>query len=112
MNPAIADIDGDGLPEIIAGSGGYLVRAMDHLAQEPVGWPKFTGHWLAASPAVGDTDGDGLLEVVICSREGKLFVWDTPGPVRVGNRPSVQWQTFHHDQWNTGNFNLPLVTEE
>ncbi len=112
VNPAIADIDGDGLSEIIAGSGGYLVRAMDHLGQEPVGWPKFTGHWQAASPAVGDTDGDGLLEVVVCSREGKLFVWDTPGPVRVGNRPSVQWQKFHHDQWNTGNFSLPLVAEE
>ncbi|NIO11561.1 MAG: hypothetical protein GTO40_27495, partial [Deltaproteobacteria bacterium] len=34
VNPAIADIDGDGLPEIIAGSGGYLVRAIDHLGQK------------------------------------------------------------------------------
>jgi hypothetical protein len=109
VNPAIADIDGDGLPEIIAGSGGYFLHAFNHLGLEPRGWPKFTGHWLAASPAVGDIDGDGLLEVVISTREGHLFVWDTSGPTHLGGRLSVQWQKFHHDQWNTGNFSLPLL---
>jgi hypothetical protein len=74
VNPAIADLDGDGLAEIIAGSGGYLLHAFNHLGREPTGWPKFTGGWLAASPAVGDIDADGLLEVVITTREGKLFV--------------------------------------
>lgn len=108
VNPAIADIDGDGLPEIIAGSGGYLLHAVNHLGQEPEGWPKFTGHWMAASPAVGDLDGDGLLEVVISTREGQLFVWDTNGPTQVGGHSSVQWQKFHHDPWNTGNFSTPL----
>ena len=107
VNPAIADLDGDGRPEVISGSGGYLVHAFDHLGREPQGWPKFTGHWLAASPAVGDVDGDGLLEVVITSREGSLFVWDTPGPVQVAGRPAVQWGKFHHDARNTGNFHTP-----
>jgi subtilase family protein/VCBS repeat protein len=104
VNPAIADIDGDGLPEVISGSGGYLVHAFNHLGREPVGWPKFTGHWLAASPAVGDLDGDGLLEVVITTREGSLYVWNTPGPVQVGGRPAVQWGKFHHDLRNSGHF--------
>ena len=70
--PAIADIDGDGNAEVITGTGGYLVHAYDRFGREPQGWPKFTGHWLAASPAVGDVDGDGKLEVVINSREGAL----------------------------------------
>jgi hypothetical protein len=107
VSPAIADIDGDGLPEVISGSGGYLVRAFNHLGRQPAGWPKHTGHWLAASAAVGDVDGDGLLEVVITSREGSLFVWDTTGPVRVGGRSAVQWGRFHHDARNTGNFHTP-----
>jgi hypothetical protein len=111
MNPAIADLDGDGLPEIIAGSGGYILHAFNHLGQEPRGWPKFTGHWLAASPAVGDIDGDDLLEVVISTREGQLFVWDTDGPIQVGGRSSIQWQKFNHDQWNTGNFSSPLLVD-
>jgi hypothetical protein len=108
MNPAIADLDGDGLAEVITGTGGYLVHAFNRLGREPQGWPKFTGHWLAASPAVGDVDGDGLLEVVINSREGLLFVWDTKGPVQVGGRPAIQWAKFHHDLRNSGNFNSPL----
>jgi hypothetical protein len=107
VNPAIADLDGDGRPEVISGSGGYLVHAFDHLGREPQGWPKFTGHWVAASAAVGDVDGDGLLEVVVTSREGSLFVWDTPGPVQVGGRPAVQWGQFHHDARNTGTFPTP-----
>jgi hypothetical protein len=54
-------------------------------------------------------DGDGLLEVVIPSREGSLFVWDTPGPVQVDGKPAVQWAKFHHDLRNTGNFHTPLA---
>jgi hypothetical protein len=108
INPAIADLDGDGRPEVITGTGGYLVHAVDHLGREPKGWPKFTGHWLAASAAVGDIDGDGRLEVVINSREGMLFVWDTDGPVKVGGRSALQWPKFHHDLRNSGNFNTPF----
>jgi len=105
ISPAIADLDGDGRPELITGTGGYLVHAFDHRGREPGGWPKFTGHWLAASAAVGDVDGDGKLEVVINSREGMLFVWDTKGPVQVGGRSALPWPKFHHDLRNTGNFN-------
>jgi hypothetical protein len=108
VSPAIADLDGDGRPEAIVGTGGYLVHAIDHRGVEPAGWPRFTGHWVAASVAVGDVDGDGLLEVVVPTREGRLYVWDTNGPVRVGGRPAVQWGKFHHDLRNTGNFHAPL----
>ena len=108
VSPAIADLDGDGRPEVITGTGGYLVHAVDHLGREPKGWPKFTGHWLAASAAVGDIDGDRKLEVVINSREGMLFVWDTHGPVKVSGRSALQWPKFHHDLRNSGNYNSPF----
>jgi len=104
----VADLDGDGRPELVTGSGGYLVHAIDHRGKEPDGWPKFTGHWIAASAAVGDVDGDGLLEVVVPTREGSLYVWDTNGPVQVGGRPAVQWGKFHHDLRNTGNYHAPI----
>lgn len=90
--PAIAELDDDGFAEIITGSGGYLLHAFNHFGQEPAGWPKFTGNWLASSAAVGDIDGDSLLEVVISTREGQLFAWDTPAPINVGGHTSVQWQ--------------------
>jgi hypothetical protein len=88
-SPAIADVDGDGLADVIQGSGGYLLRAFRSDVATPAGWPKFTHGWIVASPTPGDVDGDGLLEVVASTREGKLFVWDTPSPAVAG---SVQWQ--------------------
>jgi hypothetical protein len=96
--PAIADVSGDGRSEVIAGSSGYELHAFREDGSEPPGWPKNTGGWLLASPAVGDVDGDGRNEVVAVTREGYLFVWDTPG------RGASQWGAFRHDARNTGNY--------
>jgi MYXO-CTERM domain-containing protein len=115
MNPAVADIDGDGAMEVISGSAGHVVHAWDATGAQPDGWPKLTGHWILGSPAVGDIDGDGLLEVVATTREGWIFAWDTPsradGP--------VGWQGWGHDPANTANheaalpgFNVPLPEDE
>ena len=105
MNPAIADVDGDGLPEAIAGSGGYYLRAWNVHGVEPAGWPKMTGQWIIASPAVGDLDGDGKLEVAVGTREGFLYAWHTTG--KTGGR--VDWASFHHDDANTGSLATPLA---
>ncbi len=99
-NPTVADIDGDGVPEILTGSGGGLVHAVNAAGARPAGWPKFTNNWMIPIPVVGDVDGDGLLEVATASREGFLTVWDTPG---AAGTSSVQWQGFRHDRQRTGN---------
>ncbi len=108
MNPAIADLSGDGKPEAISGSGGWVLHAFDGEGKEPEGWPKFTGQWLLGSPAVGDLNGDGYLEVVSGSRGGLLFAWETAG--RADQK--VEWASFHHDNANTGNYATPLETQE
>ena len=98
--PALADIDGDGLPEAIEGSGVYDVHAVNANGVEASGWPKFTNGWMVGTPAVGDVDGDGRLEVVGVTREGWLFVWRTAGD-ECGDIP---WRRWHHDEWGTGNY--------
>ena len=98
-NPSVADLDGDGLPEIIQGNGGGFVHAFNYLGVEPTGWPKFTNEWMIPIPVIGDIDNDGLLEVVGMSREGFLTVWDTNGPA---NANAVRWQGFRHDRQRTG----------
>ena len=57
-----------------------MLHAFREDGSEPAGWPKQTGGWLLAAPSVGDVDGDRRLEVVAVTREGFLFVWDTPAP--------------------------------
>jgi MYXO-CTERM domain-containing protein len=104
INPIIADIDGDNLPEIISGSSGYYLHAWNVDAKEPEGWPKFMGQWIAASAAVGDVDGDGKLEVIAGTRAGFLFVWKTTGKVT----GRIDWESYHHDNANTGNYHTPL----
>ena len=105
--PAIADLTGDGKPEAIFGSAGYLLYAWDGTGQIAEGWPKFTGNWLLGSPAVGDIDGDGYVEVVASTREGHLYAWHTKGHAD----QDIQWQSIHHDPQNTGNYETPIPTQ-
>lgn len=79
MRPAAADVDGDGILEVIASSGGYLVHAYDVNGQDVPGWPKLTGGMISNALEAGDFDGDGLNEVVAYTHEGYLFVWETKG---------------------------------
>jgi MYXO-CTERM domain-containing protein len=103
-NPAIADLSNDGYPEVLTGSGGYYVHAADACGREPAGWPKFTGQWVVASTAVGDVDGDDKLDVVVGSRAGWLYAWKTEGRTD----GVITWESFHHDNRNTGSLSTPL----
>ena len=104
MNPALVDLTGDGLSEIVVGTGGYLLRAMDYTGAEAPGFPKHTGGWIIPSPAVGDIDGDGTFEIASATRNGNLYIWKTGAPTT--NR--LDWQNFGHDSANTSNYHTPL----
>jgi hypothetical protein len=101
---AIADLTGDGYPEAIIGSGGYYLHAFDACGREPEGWPKFTGQWIITTPALGDMDGDGTLEVAIGTRNGWMYVWHT----RASVNNVIEWESYHHDNRNTGNIEVEL----
>jgi hypothetical protein len=102
--PIVADVDGDGKPEVLSGSGGYFVHAWNVDGVEPKGYPKFTGGWALSSPAVGDLDGDGKLELVAVTRNGWVYAWRTGGSAK----GRIDWDSFHHDAQNTGNFATKL----
>jgi len=98
--PAIADMDGDGVAEVVQGSGAYLVRAYRADGSTPPGFPKFTHGWVISSPTAGDVDGDGLIELIASTREGRLFVWNTEAPA---TEEAIPWQGFGRDRRNTQN---------
>jgi hypothetical protein len=91
-SPAAADIEGDGMAEILMGSGGYLLHAFARSGGEAAGFPKFTGGWVFSAPAIGDLDGDGRPDLVAVTREGYLFAWElrpselTPAEARSASR--------------------------
>jgi hypothetical protein len=99
-SPALADVTGDGIAEILQGSGGYLLRAYESDGTQPDGWPKFTHGWILATPVAGDVDGDGLIEVVATTREGQLYIWGTPAEAKAS---AIPWQGFGRDRRHTQN---------
>jgi hypothetical protein len=103
--PVVADITGDGLPEILQGSGVRDLHGVDATGMEAPGWPKFTAGWTVTAPAVADVDGDGTVEVAHVTREGWLFVWRTQGSA-CGYHP---WRHARHDAWGTSNIHTDAL---
>jgi hypothetical protein len=98
VTPAIADVDGDGHQDVIAGNGVSLLDAVDAQGNDAPGFPKLTGGWLVGTPALGDLDGDGYAELAVTRRDGQLLVWHTRAPVASLD----QWPRFGHDGRNSG----------
>lgn len=83
-SPAIGDLDGDGRPEIVVGTGWDYATVNGTSSARSVyawhtddgstvgGWPVVLNGTTYSSPAIGDLDGDGKPEVVIGS-------WPRPG---------------------------------
>src|SRR6202790_1258406 len=107
-SPAVADLDGDGIPEIVVGygstfdppnPGGVSAFRRDGTLMWAVATPPFTdgpNSWTHApvvgTPAIGDVDGDGKLEVVFGSFDHNVYMVDaatgtakTGWPVDVGD---------------------------
>jgi FG-GAP-like repeat len=85
-SPAIADLDRDGFPDIIVGTGmfwqnvdGNHVYAFNYKGDNVPGWPVNTGNNNFASPAVADVNNDGYYEVAECSLDGYTYLWGHDG---------------------------------
>lgn len=109
-SPAVADVDGDNVAELIESSGGYYLHAFTATGGEPATWPKFTGGWMVGSAAAGDIDGDDKLDVVGITREGNLYAWSTPADYQRSGAKSVQWASLARDVHRSGNMNSGVAT--
>jgi hypothetical protein len=112
--PSAADIDGDGLEEILEGSAYNDLHAFSGTGEEPgaadlspTGWPKFTGGWTVSPPAVGDWDGNGQRDIAHVIREGRLFVWKSNSTKNVCD--PATWPEWGHDGWMTNNVETDAV---
>ncbi len=101
VQPAVADLDGDGNLETVAGNSTYTLSAFSASGAAPDGWPKLTGGWTVGTPAIGDWDGDGALDVATPRRDGVLLVWSAaPGSATDG--AGVAWAGWGCDSYHSG----------
>ncbi|MBU1706577.1 T9SS type A sorting domain-containing protein [bacterium] len=104
----IADVSGDGLPDIIGTTNGLLsdyghVVAFDWQGNMVADFPLFPDvndefSSFECTPTTADLDGDGDIEIFAGNHEGKLYVWDTPGLVS----EYETWPTFKFGPHRTG----------
>lgn len=70
--PVAADVNGDGLPDYLAGTRGTRMAVISHSGRAL--WLFPTEDEISGAAAVADLDGDGRTEVVFGSRDGYLYV--------------------------------------
>ncbi|MCF7905309.1 MAG: FG-GAP-like repeat-containing protein, partial [Candidatus Marinimicrobia bacterium] len=81
---AVADLDGDGIMEIIICGLDSALHVFQSDGSEFSGFPFRAGHTILGSPAVADIDNNGDLEIVFASQDKKVYVLHhdgTGGPV-------------------------------
>lgn len=82
FSPVIADIDGDGINEVIAGSLNGKLHVVNPDGSSKSGFPvQLTGNF-QSELAVGDLDGDGKLEIICGMNAGNLFVVGHQGDIQ------------------------------
>jgi hypothetical protein len=100
-SPVVADINGDGRPDVVIGDeSGQLTAFSGADASILPGFPIRLGGEVRGTPALCDCDGDGMTEIVLADWDKNVYVWDYDFPFSPGAMPP--WPQFHHDAARTG----------
>jgi hypothetical protein len=100
-SPVVADIDGDGHPDVVVGDeNGSLAALSGATGAMLPGFPIALAAEASGTPALCDCDGDGMTEIATVDYGGTLHLWDYDHPFSPGGPPP--WPQFHHDARRTG----------
>lgn len=87
--PTVADLDGDGIMEIISGQRVSSTVGLVHALKmdgSPINenWPVEINATPAFTPSVADMNGDGEMNIVIAASQGTMYVFDVNGDILPG----------------------------
>ncbi len=98
-SPAILDVDGDGLQDVVFVTEGGRLFALSGNGVSIDGYPKTMTAASISGVAGGDIDGDGLYELVAVTTNGWAYAWNTAGAAY-----GADWPMRGVDSRNTGVF--------
>jgi hypothetical protein len=111
-NTAIADVTGDGVPEIIGGTNGGKMYAITALGDSAAGFPVSSEatslNAFNSNPTMIDIDGDGDVELFAPCNDRKIYAWDTPG--LWNPNPKKTWSTYKGNSRRDGKQTLDIPT--
>jgi hypothetical protein len=97
--PAVADVDGDGLLDVVFGAEDGKLYGFGAGGAPLAGFPIDVGGEVRGAPVVWDFDEDGVLELAVASFNRQVLLWDLNAPL-VADR--VAWPFMRRDVRNTG----------
>jgi hypothetical protein len=96
----LADVSGDGNPDIIIGDETKLIQAFDSGGSPVAGFPLSAQGAFRGTPTVTDLDGDGDIELVAVSYDRTIYAWDFDRPFAPEACPWPEFKAnLHRNSW-------------
>jgi len=109
-SPTVADVDGDGVQDVIIGDEAKFIYAFDINGASVPGFPITTFDAVRATPFLTDVDKDGDLDMVVHSWDQNIYVYDLAAPY---DPNLAQWPTLQGNVNRNGchNYLVPTAVE-
>jgi hypothetical protein len=106
-SPVIADIDHNGVLDVVLGNENKYIMAWDATGQLLAGFPLAMSDAVRATPVICDLDKNGSTDVVAAGWDKTVRVWGFP---KIFNPQKAPWSKYHGNLYNDGNVTTQLPT--